>query len=208
MLPLDTEIAPHTLAVVATHYDVLGVRPDAPPEDVRRAYLDRARELHPDRTATRSKTDAERAARGMQEVNEAWRILRDPTSRAAYDRALQPVEDEDEDVDDLDRPFHAPLAEPGDLGVSLARAIPWVAILTVLFAIFVFTAFAGGDRTDDAADDLVGRCVVTGSASSVRPVPCDGPNEGQVVLIVDQASLCPRDSTPQAIEGDRWLCLQ
>jgi hypothetical protein len=204
---------------VATHYDVLGVRSDAPPEDVRRAYLDRARALHPDRAAATSTTDADRAARRMQEVNEAWRILRDPNTRAAYDRTLaardrvasatpppRPASPHLDD-DDLDRPFEAPLAQPGDVTVSIARAIPWVAVLIVLVAIFVFTAYAGHRSNDSGPRALLNRCVVSGSASTVRPVPCDGPNEGKVVRIVDRASLCERGSTSRSIEGNQWLCL-
>ena len=155
----------------------------------------------------------------MQEVNEAWRILRDPNARAAYDRALasrqrmarpapsRPAGPPVEDDDDLDRPFHAPLAQPGDVSVSIARAIPWVAVLIVLGAIFVFTAYAGRSGTNDTPNGLLNRCIVSGSASAVRAVPCEGPNEGKVVQIVDRASLCERGSTSRSIEGDRWLCL-
>ena len=156
----------------------------------------------------------------MQEVNEAWRVLRHPTTRAAYDRSLSerqtarpgpsaesvaPVDDSD--LDDLDVPFEAPLAHPGDLTVSFARAIPWVAIIVILMAIFVFTAFAGG-RKGDGGRNLIGRCVSSGSGSAVNAVPCEGPNEGQVVLIVDRASLCPSGTTGRAVEGNHWLCLE
>lgn len=204
---------------MATHYDVLGVRSDAPTEDVRRAYLDLARQLHPDRLTGAPGAGADRAARRMQDVNEAWRILRDPVARAAYDQALAsatrvaPVTppswpaDVEFDDDDLDEPFHAPLAQPGDVTVSIARAIPWVAVLVVLAVIFVFTAYAGKHNGRSGPDGLMNRCVVTGSASAVRAVPCASPNEGKVVRIVDRASLCERGSTSRSIEGDRWLCL-
>jgi hypothetical protein len=203
--------------MAVTHYDVLGVRPDAPPEDVRRAYLNRARELHPDRTASKSKDEADRSARQMQQVNEAWRILRDPNTRSAYDRALLSREvarpapppratEPAIDDDDLDRPFDAPLAQPGDVVVSIARAIPWVAVLVILVVIFVFTAYAGKRGTDDT-NSLLNHCVVSGSASAVRAVPCEGPNEGKVVQIVDRASLCQSGATTRSIEGNQWLCL-
>ena len=205
---------------MATHYETLGVPADAPSEDLRRAYLHQARELHPDRAVTRPAGEAAHAARRMQEVNEAWRVLRDPIARAAYDHSLSarrqvagpspagepaaPLEDDD----DLDTPFEAPLAQPGDLMVSLARALPWLAIIVILMAIFVFTAFAGGRKDDDGTSGLVGRCVASGSASAVMAVPCEGPNEGQVVLIVDRSSLCPSGSTSRAVEANRWLCLE
>lgn len=60
-----------------THYDVLGVRPDAPPEEVHRAYLALARRHHPDR---RGGDD-----RRMRTINEAWATLGDPARRRQYD---------------------------------------------------------------------------------------------------------------------------
>jgi hypothetical protein len=60
-----------------THYDVLGVRPDAPPDEVHRAYLALARRHHPDRSGG----DDHR----MRTINEAWATLGDPTRRRQYD---------------------------------------------------------------------------------------------------------------------------
>lgn len=186
---------------MATHYDVLGVSPTSAQEEVRRAYLALARELHPDRTLGTRVAEAELASRRMQQVNEAWRVLRAPASRAAYDRAIAG------DDDDLDTPFRSAPAEPGDLGVSVVRALPWVAVLVVLGAIFVFTAFAGERQGPEQPDDLVGRCVATGSASAVVAVPCQSPNDGEVVLVVNRASLCP-DGASSLPMVDKYLCLQ
>src|SRR5205814_9533590 len=114
--------------------------------------------------------------------------------------------DVEDDDDDLDRPFDAPLAQPGDVTVSIARAIPWVAVLVILVAIFIFTAYAGKNGTDDSPNSLLNHCVVSGSASAVRAVPCEGPNDGKVVQIVDRASLCQRGATSRSIEGNQGLC--
>jgi hypothetical protein len=206
---------------VATHYDVLGVSQHASVEDLRRAYLDLARALHPDRTLGASATEAELASRRMQEVNEAWRVLREPASRAAYDRALVggrriarpsspprhaagPVEEDD---DDLDLPFTSAPAQAGDIGVSVVRALPWLAVTAILVIIFVFTAFAGKHGAK-STDDLVGKCISSGNASAVNAVPCQGPNDGKVVLVVDRASLCPDGSNSRPVEGNLWLCLE
>lgn len=72
-----------------THYDVLGVAPDAPPEELRRAYLRQARRHHPDRHASTSSADRRTAERRMRELNEAWAVLRDPERRAEYDVRLR-----------------------------------------------------------------------------------------------------------------------
>lgn len=75
-----------------THYEVLGVAPDAPAGEVRRAYLREARRHHPDRhagAAPSATAGRDAAERRMRELNEAWSVLRDPDRRAAYDRSLR-----------------------------------------------------------------------------------------------------------------------
>ena len=72
-------------AVAASHYGTLGVADGAEPDEVRRAYLDLARQLHPDRWIDASPSEREDADRRMQEVNEAWRVLGNPARRLAYD---------------------------------------------------------------------------------------------------------------------------
>jgi curved DNA-binding protein CbpA len=66
-----------------THYEVLGVTPDAATSEVRRAYVELARRYHPDRTGG----DAD----AMRAINDAWAILSDPARRASYDLALGPA---------------------------------------------------------------------------------------------------------------------
>lgn len=180
-----------------THYEVLGVAASASAEEVRRAYVELARALHPDR--------AHGDARRMQEVNEAWRVLRDPAARRAYDVSLAPPPPSP-DVDPMDVPFHGPAAEPGDVGVAIVRALPWVAILVVLALIFVMTAVANRSG-GDGSEDLVGRCVRLGRASEVDVVPCGEANDGRVQLVVDRPALCPDGSEGQGMADDRWLCL-
>jgi curved DNA-binding protein CbpA len=209
--------------VARTHYEVLGVTPQSSTDDVRQAYYGLARVVHPDRVDG-SITDAEGAGRRMQEVNDAWRVLRNPQTRAEYDRTLRAAQpsvssptafDADvarsagagwSDADDLDRPIPTRLAEPGDLGLAIVRALPWLVLLIVLGAIFVFTAFARDDD-DPAPFELVGKCV-TGGGDSLAAVSCAEPNEGLVVQIVEQASFCPQSSTARAGEDDTWLCLR
>jgi curved DNA-binding protein CbpA len=60
------------------HYTTLGVEADAPRREIERRYKRLAAEHHPDRGG-----DEER----MKTLNEAYRVLRDDTRRAAYDAA-------------------------------------------------------------------------------------------------------------------------
>jgi len=62
---------------MADLYEVLGLRPDAATEEIKRAYRRAAREHHPDTGG-----DAER----FKEVTRAFEVLSDPERRARYDR--------------------------------------------------------------------------------------------------------------------------
>lgn len=65
-----------------SHYDLLGLAPDAPATEIRRAYMARARRIHPDH---RPPAERHQAAAEMAVLNEAWRVLGDPARRADYD---------------------------------------------------------------------------------------------------------------------------
>lgn len=109
----DAELDHHDL------YALLGVSPDAPVDEIRLSYRERMKRCHPDVAASRGDPDPahlrhphlafdegddprasspldDRAARerdaaeASQLLNRAWRVLRDPKSRAMYDsgRAL------------------------------------------------------------------------------------------------------------------------
>eukprot|EP00045_Choanoeca_perplexa_P006035 m.50536 g.50536 ORF g.50536 m.50536 type:complete len:664 (+) comp13430_c0_seq1:1-1992(+) len=61
-------------------YTVVGVAKDATPDDIRRSYFKRARELHPDRNP-----DDPQAAERFQDLGHAYQVLSDPTLRKQYD---------------------------------------------------------------------------------------------------------------------------
>ncbi len=63
------------------YYDVLGLARGASPEEIKKAYRKKAKELHPDRNA--DKPDAESQ---FKEANEAYDVLKDADKKAAYDR--------------------------------------------------------------------------------------------------------------------------
>ncbi len=63
------------------YYDVLGVARDASAEDIKKAFRQKAKELHPDRNKDDPKAEA-----AFKEVNEAYDALKDPDRKAAYDR--------------------------------------------------------------------------------------------------------------------------
>ena len=186
--------------VVVTHYEVLGVSPSAPPEEIRRAYRRRAREYHPDRLHLVRGEEAAAAAHRMREVNEAWRVLSDGASRTAYDRRLQgpPPAADDE------RPFHHPGDPPG---ARVGRPLLWVVMTGVLGFIFVFTAFAGADDRRPSSPDWIGECVAAQPGIGVVRVPCDEPNQGRVEVVVPRQTLCPTGAAALP-RLDDWLCVR
>ena len=69
------------------YYDLLGLERGATDDEIERAYRRRAAQIHPDRffddPERRVQAEAE-----LKQLNEAMRLLRDPTRRARYDGLL------------------------------------------------------------------------------------------------------------------------
>jgi hypothetical protein len=68
-----------------THYEILGIRPEATGEEVRVAYRQMCRRFHPDRHPRHP----EAAARIMASINVAYDVLSHPQRRADYDTELR-----------------------------------------------------------------------------------------------------------------------
>jgi len=64
------------------YYEVLGVSRDASPEEIKRAYRGKAKELHPDKNPD-ARAQAEEK---FKRVAEAYEVLSDSDKRAQYDR--------------------------------------------------------------------------------------------------------------------------
>jgi hypothetical protein len=130
---------------VATHYEILGVEPDAGFEDIQRAYRLLALRHHPDVAP-----DTDPAT--MAAINGAWAVLSDPVRRHNYDFELghsvapprpappapesgwRPLDDDDEDVDPeelSDEPYAPSERRPSDLLVMTP-------VLMVLAAVGLF----------------------------------------------------------------------
>jgi molecular chaperone DnaJ len=63
------------------YYEVLGLKRGASADEIKKAYRQKAKDLHPDR----NKDDPE-SERLFKEVGEAYDVLKDPEKKAAYDR--------------------------------------------------------------------------------------------------------------------------
>src|SRR5512138_1469239 len=67
-------------------YQILGLRRDATPEDIKRAYFEAAQKLHPDKNTAAGETEL------FLEVQQAYETLSNPNRRAKYDAVLPPEE--------------------------------------------------------------------------------------------------------------------
>jgi len=64
------------------YYETLGVARDAPPDEVKKAYRQKAKELHPDKNPK----DRKKAEEDFKRATEAYEVLSDPEKKAQYDR--------------------------------------------------------------------------------------------------------------------------
>ena len=151
----------------------------------------------------------------MRDVNAAWAVLRDPERRAAYDRELarqqRPPETASAPRPRVDHGDHADLVAVAPAGplTAVLGGLPWLVVLGLLAAIFVFTAYAAGGRDDAPADggppasvaisDLRGQCVQRTNGLTLV-VNCGvTPNEGRIVALAGGGAECPAGTTAIAV---------
>ncbi len=195
-----------------SHYDVLGVSPGAKPDAIRRAYLRQARRWHPDRPTG----DAEQ----MRAVNEAWEVLGDIRSRAAYDRSLargvprppSPSRPEgSRPPPNAPRPAASPRSsEPPPSPPLEIVGIRWrwlslaAVALAAVAVVVIFLATSAIDDSDPAAPITAlapvsesrpesGDCFRIGTTTLIT-VPCDRPHDGKLVEWVPLGAPCPPDT--------------
>ncbi len=62
-----------------SHYEELGVQPNATPEEIRKAYRTLAKKYHPDTNRGDPKAEEK-----FKRISEAYRVLSDPAQRSSY----------------------------------------------------------------------------------------------------------------------------
>lgn len=198
-----------------SHYDVLGVSPDAKPDAIRRAYLRQARRWHPDRPSG----DSEQ----MRAVNEAWQVLGDIRSRAAYDRSLArsgPSQPGITRPTGATRPAGPPRSKVSSHSDQTPPTPPepplelvgmrwrWISLAAVaLAAVAVVVIFLATSAIDDS--DPTEPITASAPVSQSRPEPgdcfrigtttliavgCDHPHDGRLVEWVPLGAPCPPDT--------------
>src|ERR1700735_4288314 len=69
------------MATTQTPYQVLGVKPDASADEIRKVYRKLAKEFHPDLNPGKPEAEAR-----FKSISAAYDLLSDPEKRARYDR--------------------------------------------------------------------------------------------------------------------------
>lgn len=92
-------ILPFSTVVARDPYEILGIRRNASPAEIKKAYKELAKLWHPDKNKG---TDAER---NFIEINRAYGILNDPDKKAQYDRYGGFGDDDDLNDDQERNPF-------------------------------------------------------------------------------------------------------
>lgn len=178
--------------LIATHYEILGIDPSAPPDRVRAAYRERAREHHPDRSAEPVGT--------MAAVNEAYRVLSDPAKRLEYDRSIGRFGSAvgaartTEVDDDVHRP--PPPVAPSRLMPAGPARVPWRFMLVMAVvgsAVILFAASFNEAPGTETPDGIlrVGSCVAVEQNFDVREVACSGADDLVVDLVLPIDATCP-----------------
>lgn len=209
---------------MADHYETLGVPPTASADEVRTAYLRRARALHPDRQTGLSADARDRAGQAMVQVNSAWNVLKDPASRRRYDQQRQGAVAPPRPTAARSAPPNAapprvrrPVdgVPPAPVGTGspsvgwalLGGAAPYVALLAIGVAIFVITAVAGGNSDVGTRIPEAPICVSIPPSGVPVSIPCSQPNDGRLVAEVVLARVCPAGDRYEVPGGTTALCL-
>ena len=205
---------------MGTHYDTLGVAKTASSAEIRKAYLRRARALHPDRQLDSPEAQQTQTAQAMRQVNSAWDVLSNADKKATYDRQLkssnptrQPRAATDRTPPRTNprpaavpppRPSSQPKSrsideEPGDGSVSIWASIPVMLLVGLLLGVVVITAFSGGEPAQNQPVVSVvptqfgeDDCFELVGASDPRLRSCTSSSAtGKVISIQPSAGNCP-----------------
>ena len=173
---------------IGTHYELLGVPATATADEIREAYRARARVHHPDQAGPSG------SGASMAAINDAYRVLRDPTTRSRYDADLRWQRNAAMSAT-RPRTASSPMFTPRPIDTTPAR-YPWklVAAMASLGAFVVLVGAALYEPAQPARPDnvlQVGSCVEIEANNDVRETSCDGASDLVVEAVVPFDETCP-----------------
>ncbi len=177
-----------------SHYSILGVDQFATPEQIRRAYRELARQLHPDMTQNSAAGQSSRPGVSMAEVNRAWNVLSDPVTRREYDRTLRGASDGFVNSG----PMRETTVSTPPASLPPVR-FPWRAMVVVAIVASAIVLVLNGLSDPPAPgvpDQLLeaGSCVVIDREMFAVEVSCSSPHEYVVRQFIAIDRSCPADS--------------
>ena len=166
-----------------SYYKVLGVAETATDSQIRDAYRNAVRRVHPD-TAT---TLSDSASSEMAAISEAWSVLSDSELRKLYDISRKAMGATN------------PASSPAQPQPHYEHAqFPWRMVLTFIVVgvvvVLVLNALSG-PAVVSGPDGLIqsGSCVVVDENSAVSEVDCALEHYGVVSQLVGFDMVCPSD---------------
>jgi curved DNA-binding protein CbpA len=198
------------------HYATLGVPRTASLDQIRRAYRDRMRNVHPD-SASRTSARGVSSAASTEEVTriaEAWNILSSPDRRAAYDLQLAVGSAAGAEGTTSRVASSRPMSNPDlDRPYPPAR-FPWRFVLTIIgvgAAILIVLHILGDPMPERGIDGLIsaGSCVDFDDVGAAYEVPCNGPHQAVARELVPFGSACDSDTTQaRDRQGMGTVCIE
>ncbi len=167
------------------YYGLLGVTQTATTEQIRAAYRDKVRIIHPDSASVASPT----ASLQMVELVQAWSTLSDPALRRAYDAALLSAPS----VVNESVPYPPAPIVRGKFPKALIGWILGVGIVGVLVLDAMSDPVAPG-KPDGLLQS--GSCVVVDTNKLAVEVGCDVDHYGVVSQLIGFDMTCPTDTEP------------
>jgi molecular chaperone DnaJ len=173
-----------------THYEVLGVPSTATLSELRDAYRQRVRSVHPDSAARPSLASSDE----MAAITQAWNTLSDHGRRRMYDASLREPSARASTPSTNGNPY-AHLTSPTPARFPWRMLLGFVSIGSVVVLILNVVSQPAEPRGPDGLIKS-GSCVVIDGTQAAVEVACDGDHYGVVEQLIGFDMTCRTGTQP------------
>ena len=214
-----------------TFYQILEIPENAKPEEIRSAYLAKARKLHPDNFRNASKRDQARSEELMRELNQAWSTLSNREKRSKYDLKLISEKSDNRTYTSTNRASYqewTPEPTPKKATprfatreemeltwfAKIVRPIPLALILVGVIVVAVIASLGIGNSDDSnrsvpivkPTDPVLG-CMNLGTGGKAERRSCEVKHEATIYRIVTAGEECPNDLEAVYAGNEEMFCV-